>query len=261
MSTPPGQGPGASGHQRGAPQQATPPRKRAWPRRHPIWSAVIAVFAIFVLLIIIGSVASPPSTPTSHTAAAPTPTPTSSPTPTVAVVPATVAVPPTCQALASSRRPRDHTTVTITVSTVAHARVAATGPLALANGERARGRADASGLRTVRFRVGDATPGVRVIITVRVSRHGSKGTCRTSLRPRKVKPVQVTAPPAPAPAPSSPAAAPPPTATSCYPRSDSGTCYRPGEFCRTSDHGMTGVDGDGEKIICEDNNGWRWEPA
>ncbi len=253
MSTPPGQGPGASGHQRGAPQQATPPRKRAWPRRHPIWSAVIAVFAIFVLLVIIGSVASPPSTPTSHTAAVPTPTPT----PTPAVVPATVAVPPACQALASSRRPRDHTTVTITISTVAHARVAATGPLALANGERARGRADASGLRTVRFRIGDATPGVRVTITVRVSRHGRKGTCRTSLRPRKVKPVQVTAPPAP----SSPAAAPPPTATSCYPRSDSGTCYRPGEFCRTSDHGLTGVAGDGEKIICEDNNGWRWEPA
>jgi hypothetical protein len=259
MSTPPGQPPGASGHQRGAPQQARPPRKRAWPRRHPIWSAMIAVFAIFVLLVIIGSVVSPPSTPTSHAAAAPTPTPTLSPTP--AVVPATVAVPPACQALASSRRPRDRTTVTITVSTVAHARVAATGPLALANGERARGRADASGLRTVRFRVGDATPGVRVIITVRVSRHGGKGTCRTSLRPRKVKPVQVTAPPAPAPAPSSPAAAPPPTATSCYPRSDSGTCYRPGEFCRTSDHGMTGVAGDGEKIVCEDNDGWRWEPA
>ena len=261
MSTPPGQPPGASGHQRGAPQQATPPKKRAWPRRHPIWSAVIAVFAIFVLLVIIGSVASPPSTPTSHTAAAPTPAPPPSPTPTPAVVPATVAVPPTCQALASSRRPRDHTTVKITVSTVAPCAGSRHRPPGPSDRRARRGRADASGLRTVRFRVGDATPGVRVIITVRVSRHGSKGTCRTSLRPRKVKPVQVTAPPAPPPAPSSPAAAPRPTATSCYPRSDSGTCYRPGEFCRTSDHGMTGVAGDGEKIICEDNNGWRWEPA
>ena len=256
MSTPPGQPPEANGHQEGPPWRAAP-RKRAWPWRHPIWSAVIAVLAIFVLLVIIGSVASPPSTQTSHSA----PAPTRTQTPTPAVVPATVAVPPTCQALASSRRPRDHTTVTITVSTAAHALVAATGPLALASGESARGRANASGLRAVRFRVGDATPGVQVVITVRVSRHGSKATCRTSLRPRKVKPVQVAAPPSLAPAPSSPAVAPPPTTTSCYPRSDSGTCYKPGEFCRTSDHGMTGVAGDGEKIICEDNDGWRWEPA
>jgi hypothetical protein len=24
---------------------------------------------------------------------------------------------------------------------------------------------------------------------------------------------------------------------------------------------MTGLAGDGETIICEDNDGWRWEPA
>jgi hypothetical protein len=58
----------------------------------------------------------------------------------------------------------------------------------------------------------------------------------------------------------------PPTATqappapSCYPLSNEGTCYEPGEFCRYSDEGSMGVAGDGEKIRCEDNNGWRWEP-
>ena len=62
---------------------------------------------------------------------------------------------------------------------------------------------------------------------------------------------------APAPAPSS--AAPPPA--SCYPKTNSGNCYEPGEFCRTADRGMRGVAGDGKAIICEDNNGWRWEPA
>ncbi len=62
---------------------------------------------------------------------------------------------------------------------------------------------------------------------------------------------------APAPAPSS--AAPPPA--SCYPKTNSGNCYEPGEFCRTADRGMRGVAGDGKPIICEDNNGWRWEPA
>jgi hypothetical protein len=42
---------------------------------------------------------------------------------------------------------------------------------------------------------------------------------------------------------------------------NSGKCYEPGEFCRNSDHGVSGVAGNGEKIRCEDNNGWRWEPV
>jgi hypothetical protein len=65
--------------------------------------------------------------------------------------------------------------------------------------------------------------------------------------------------PKPAPPPPSttqPSAAP----TGCYPLSDENTCYEPGEYCRDDDHGMTGVAGDGEKIVCEDNDGWRWEP-
>ncbi len=61
---------------------------------------------------------------------------------------------------------------------------------------------------------------------------------------------------APAPAPSTPA----PATTSCHPLSDEETCYRPGEYCRDDDHNTTGVAGDGEAIICEDNDGWRWEP-
>ena len=46
----------------------------------------------------------------------------------------------------------------------------------------------------------------------------------------------------------------------CHPLSDEGTCYEPGEFCRTTDHGISGVAGDGKVITCEDNDGWRWEP-
>ena len=53
--------------------------------------------------------------------------------------------------------------------------------------------------------------------------------------------------------------APATSAASCYPLGE-GTC-RSGEFCRDSDHGASGVAGDGEKIVCEDNDGWRWEPA
>jgi hypothetical protein len=61
--------------------------------------------------------------------------------------------------------------------------------------------------------------------------------------------------------PSTTTPAPTPNPTGCYPLTDSGGCYEPGEYCRNSDHGMTGVAGDGESITCEDNNGWRWEPA
>jgi hypothetical protein len=68
-------------------------------------------------------------------------------------------------------------------------------------------------------------------------------------------PPQTTAPQTTAPA------AAPATSSGCYPLTNSGNCYEPGEYCRNSDHGLSGVAGDGEKIICEDNDGWRWEPA
>ena len=55
------------------------------------------------------------------------------------------------------------------------------------------------------------------------------------------------------------AAAPPPSAApapaGCHPHTPSGNCYEPGEFCPEADAGISGVAGDGEPIICEDNNG------
>ncbi len=50
-------------------------------------------------------------------------------------------------------------------------------------------------------------------------------------------------------------------AQSCYPRSDEGTCYEPGEYCRTADEGVAGIAGDGKTIVCMDRNGLRWEPT
>ena len=60
------------------------------------------------------------------------------------------------------------------------------------------------------------------------------------------------------------AVTPPPAATTasgCYPLTNGGHCYEPGEYCRASDHGMSGVAGDGERIVCKDNDGWRWQPV
>jgi len=52
----------------------------------------------------------------------------------------------------------------------------------------------------------------------------------------------------------------PTTPTGCHPLSGSGKCYEPGEDCSDADHGMSGAAGNGEAIVCEDNDGWRWEP-
>jgi hypothetical protein len=76
------------------------------------------------------------------------------------------------------------------------------------------------------------------------------------------EPAATTAAPSTEPAPTmaapstEPAAAPTQasaTPAGCHPLSDEGTCYEPGEYCREDDHG--------ESITCEDNDGWRWEPA
>ena len=66
--------------------------------------------------------------------------------------------------------------------------------------------------------------------------------------------------PTPAPTPT-PVPTPTPTPAGCYPLTNSGNCYEPGEYCRADDYGTSGVAGDGEAITCEYNNGWRWEPT
>ncbi len=92
----------------------------------------------------------------------------------------------------------------------------------------------------------------------------------TAAPPRTSAPAaQASAPSRTAPAapPTGHAAPPPPPPTTaaaaphCYPLSNEGTCYEPGEFCRDADHGASGVAGDGKAITCEDKDGWRWEPT
>lgn len=69
--------------------------------------------------------------------------------------------------------------------------------------------------------------------------------------------------PAPAPATAAPSTAPSTAASGgCSPTTSTGNCYKPGEYCPTADHGMTGTGAGGQPIKCEDVNGtWRWEAA
>lgn len=55
------------------------------------------------------------------------------------------------------------------------------------------------------------------------------------------------------------AQATPPFGQTCEPLSNHGTCYRPGEMCRDRDHGVVGIDFEGNTIKCVNNDGWRWE--
>ncbi len=226
------------------------PGKRVWPMRHPVWSGPIAIVA---LLAAIAGCANANGSKSGGSATAdqtPRPTATSTVHPTSSLV---------CHANAIVWRPADHTIAKVRVRTVAGAQVTASGPLPWLHGGGAAIRAKANGTRTLRFRVGDATPGALVVITVSVSSSGSTGSCLARLRPRAGA-VTVAAPAQPTTQP--PATQPPaPQPAGCHPISDEGTCYEPGEFCRDDDHGVTGLAGDGETIICEDNDGWRWEPV
>jgi hypothetical protein len=84
-------------------------------------------------------------------------------------------------------------------------------------------------------------------------RHKHHGHRQKASRPARTKSSTPVA------RPTSPVTQPP--TPSCYPISDEGTCYEPGEYCRYSDEGTSGIAGDGEPITCEDNDGWRWEPS
>ena len=56
--------------------------------------------------------------------------------------------------------------------------------------------------------------------------------------------------------------APPPAPSGCTPKTPSGNCYEPGEYCPTADAGMTGVAGDGKTITCVLESGrYHWHPV
>jgi hypothetical protein len=124
-------------------------------------------------------------------------------------------------------------------------------------------RASRDGKAWITYHVSGATPGRRVQVVVTVVRRHKANTCSTAFTPQKAgsrSPSPSPRPPSPSPSPSSPGPVPSSPAA-CYPRAADGNCYMPGEFCPEADHGMRGIAGNGEAIVCEDNHGWRWEPA
>jgi hypothetical protein len=232
------------------PQQPPPPQppRKSWPARHKVWTGIIGVVGILVVLGVIGAIAGPPkSKPTASVGTPPaSSSPAASPTPTASPPPA----PLTSTASVTQKHPKTGTKVGVQVSTTPGARITVVAQFEAGDSEKTA-RADATGLHTFWFPLGSAPPGIRVMVTVRVSAHGQKRLTTVWFTPRQP-------PPPPAPKPTTAAPAPP---SSCYPTTSSGNCYEPGEFCPHADAGMSGIAGNGEAIICEDNNGLRWEPT
>jgi hypothetical protein len=122
------------------------------------------------------------------------------------------------------------------------------GKTSCATARRVDSRAD-EGLRTLGWRC-------------HFSQHVTVTTCTNVSQRAEIQGIAYAPPPTtPTPTPTpTPVPTPTPTPTGCYPLTNSGGCYEPGEYCRDTDHGVSGVAGDGEAIMCEYNNGWRWEP-
>lgn len=84
----------------------------------------------------------------------------------------------------------------------------------------------------------------------------------TTLPPSTTTEPLTTVPPPPtttSPPTTSPPATSPPSTAGCY-IDPEGNCYRAGEYCPEALRGQT-VQGANGPIVCEDNDGWRWEPA
>ncbi len=240
-----------SRHWQEAHHHATPGHK-PWPSRHKIWTAILSAIGLVAILGIAGAIAGPPKT----TGRAAAQTPDQSPSPQ------------------ATRSPSPRPTRT---------------EAAKKSGAAAENACEKRGSASGDIYVLMITPGVppeAQELGGEWSWNAALHKCETSVQmmisaaPRTagnctqvgyvadnpdynpnatpsapLKNVVAQAGPACLPAP------PPATASSCYPFSDEGTCYEPGEFCRDNDHGMTGVAGDGETITCENNDGWRWEPS
>lgn len=199
------------------------------------------------VLLITGCAGSTAGGQLAGTASPSTASPTATTTP--AAVPA--AVPLRCTVRVTVRSPAAGSVVGVRVRTVPRAWVTAIAHYKTADVQKA-GRASAAGRRPFSFSAG-AAPGFLVPVDVSASLHGRLGSCVAAFTVPRAAAV---------PQPShATTAAPPPPPASCHPLTNSGHCYEPGEFCRKTDHGASGVAGDGEAITCEDNNGWRWEPT
>jgi hypothetical protein len=103
-----------------------------------------------------------------------------------AVAPEAFAAPLACRASMSNAKPKQYSTTSVLVSTVARAGVTTTAKYKTTNTER-RSVANVSGKATVPYLISSATPGFTVVVSVVVTSGGKKASCSTKFVPEARK--------------------------------------------------------------------------
>ena len=185
------------------------------------WKMAVAGGALAVAFVLLFGVAGSPfaSTRTAGTSLASA----------VAPVMAHARKPLKCVTWVTDRYPADDAFVGVRVRTVRHARVRVVIHYRRA-GYLNRARAGVRGRRTLWYFIGGAVPGFRVVLDVRVSRHGRKGLCSTWFVPHR------GGGPSPSPSPT-PTRSPSPTPTPPVPSPTPSRTHTPppgGAWCTAS---------------------------
>jgi hypothetical protein len=100
----------------------------------------------------------------------------------VADGPAAAALP--CHASMSNSHPRDYTTVHVNVRTVAYAGVTTVAHYKTTNHKKT-GKANKQGSASIGYYISGATPGYKVVVSVRVVSGKRSGTCSTWFIPHR----------------------------------------------------------------------------
>jgi hypothetical protein len=101
---------------------------------------------------------------------------------TAVAAPATAALP--CHAVMSNYHPRDYTTTHVQVHTVASAAVTTVAHYRTTNHKKT-GTAGSNGNASIGYYISGATPGYRVVVSVRVVSGNRSGSCSTWFTPNR----------------------------------------------------------------------------
>jgi hypothetical protein len=104
----------------------------------------------------------------------------------VELAPEAFAAPLTCRASMSNAKPKQYSTTSVLVSTVARAGVTTTAKYKTTNTVR-RSVANVLGKATVPYLISGATPGFTVVVSVEVTSGGKKASCSTKFVPQARK--------------------------------------------------------------------------
>jgi hypothetical protein len=98
--------------------------------------------------------------------------------------PAVASAPLPCHASMSNYHPKDYTSTYVHVRTTAYAAVTTVAHYKTVN-RKHTGKAGAKGNATIRYYISGATPGYRVVVSVRVVKGSRSGSCSTWFTPHR----------------------------------------------------------------------------